>query len=867
MASPREIAEQAYALLQNALRASEARASDLDEQLKRKRVPKNRLEEQLDVLTHRLESLEAESAHWRQQAEQLEDVAEAERTKVAQLKKKLEIAESGPERLTKKEVNFWRGKVEDFDSETKGYKERLSKLLRDLMERDALIEKLQQGAGAERQEAASPAESQDSSELDALRAQLEQREQWLTELRHELHELRAERSVPEPPLETQAEFDTLRHQIASLEIALAEAHNTRAGAQADFERAKHEIEEHESAVREAEAGGERARAMLAEREHKLVELGAELEYLRKELESRDERQRTLAAALDERAYAIERFEQELGEARTLAAEQGRNAESARAELAQLRTALALAERRAADTGTELAHLQTQFAQREQQHAANEDESRQLREALADHEHKLAEQQQRLAAAEAELDQQGAALEERTRALEERDRSLEESQLTLEAVNQTLADREQQLADHERDLGQRSSVLEEQANQLREVEERRQELEEQVTRLQSELETAKAASQGSDHDLANARETLSAQSHDLSQLRAEREKLTSDLEAARARMQEVERELDSAKDQLAGLEAELKDEKEHAANMSQLANERRERVTKLTEQVEEAEERYAEADWRLGKALYFERLVERRKGLIAKLLAALRAKMKANVALKAGVDGLRTYKATAEMNQQKLLQRIEQLKSDLHEAQEAIERHQSATATAKDFAEADSRTAALEERLNTQAELIQTLESDLKAARISQKGEDEKTALIEQLQQELAMKNEVIVDLQADSDDQQRKLAKLRGSESETMRLKALTEKDRTEIDALQREVAQLREALLRNSSSGDTGAPAAELQAKLKERDNALTQLKGTLKEHETTIRHLSEAVEGWKRKYQFLAADEPEAYKNVAEK
>jgi hypothetical protein len=84
---------------------------------------------------------------------------------------------------------------------------------------------------------------------------------------------------------------------------------------------------------------------------------------------------------------------------------------------------------------------------------------------------------------------------------------------------------------------------------------------------------------------------------------------------------------------------------------------------------------------------------------------------------------------------------------------------------------------------------------------------------------------------------------------------------------LQREVAQLREALLRRSPSGDTGAPTAELQAKLKERDNALTQLKGTLKEHEATIRQLSEAAEGWKRKYQFLATDEPEAYKNVAEK
>ena len=56
--------------------------------------------------------MEAERARWEQEAGHLEEVAEAERVKVAQLKKKLEIAESGPEKLTKKEVNFWRAKAE-----------------------------------------------------------------------------------------------------------------------------------------------------------------------------------------------------------------------------------------------------------------------------------------------------------------------------------------------------------------------------------------------------------------------------------------------------------------------------------------------------------------------------------------------------------------------------------------------------------------------------------------------------------------------------------------------------------------------------------------------------------------------------------
>jgi predicted RNase H-like nuclease (RuvC/YqgF family) len=294
------------------------------------------------------------------------------------------------------------------------------------------------------------------------------------------------------------------------------------------------------------------------------------------------------------------------------------------------------------------------------------------------------------------------------------------------------------------------------------------------------------------------------------------------------------------------------------------------MTKLQEQLEEAEERHEDAKYRLGKALHFERLVKRRKGLVAKLLAALRAKMKANVALKAGLDGLRTYKAAAEMNQQKLLQRIEALKTDLREAEESAGRITN-DAAAKAAAEADqSRATALEARLNTQAEIIQTLEADLKTARLQQKAEkpdnksdDGRQHEIEQLAKELETKNQVIARLEADIDDQQRKLAKLRGSEGETTRLKALTEKDRTEIDTLQREVAQLREALARHNAGGDPG----DTSAQVRERDQTIARLMGTIKEHESNVKKLTESSESWKRKYQFLASDEPNAYKTAAEK
>ena len=159
-----------------------------------------------------------------------------------------------------------------------------------------------------------------------------------------------------------------------------------------------------------------------------------------------------------------------------------------------------------------------------------------------------------------------------------------------------------------------------------------------------------------------------------------------------------------------------------------------------------------------------------------------------------------------------------------------------------------------------------MEADLKVARAGQKSGDEKNQEIERLHKELETKNEIITKLQADTDEQQRKLAKLRGSESETLRLKAMTEKDRNSIDALEREVAQLRDALGRQKQKGggdDDGR--AELEAKLKERDNSVTRLMGTVKEHETTIKKLSESVESWKRKYEFLSTDAPDAYKTAA--
>ncbi len=176
-------------------------------------------------------------------------------------------------------------------------------------------------------------------------------------------------------------------------------------------------------------------------------------------------------------------------------------------------------------------------------------------------------------------------------------------------------------------------------------------------MSAELEQARAMLEANDRELTSMRDTLLGANREIEQLRGQIHQLDDSLvglarasrrrggaAVARARRDPLVRRAPSrsssasatkSRAQVAGLESELKDEKENAENLGEIANERRELLTKLQEKVEEAEERYEEAKYRLTKAAHFERLVKRRKGLVTKLLNALRQKQKANTALKAG----------------------------------------------------------------------------------------------------------------------------------------------------------------------------------------------------------------------------------------
>ncbi len=382
---------------------------------------------------------------------------------------------------------------------------------------------------------------------------------------------------------------------------------------------------------------------------------------------------------------------------------------------------------------------------------------------------LSDLEAQLLALRAHVEASDREIAERDRRITDLEQSVAAARDEIERTEHELGRVETERADVEQraqDLDQRRQQTEQRAHELeRELDGRSEQLDERVraqAAVSAQLEQARAMLEAGDRELASMRDTLLGANREIEQLRSQIHQLDGSLASSLARADdaaaqlslahdelrsfaerhaELERQRDEIGAQVAGLEADLKDEKENAENFGEIANERRELLTKLEEKVEEAEERYEDAKYRLTKTAHFERLVKRRKGLVTKLLNALRQKQKANTALKAGLDGLRTYKAGAEMNQQKLLQRIDSLKVEIKEAEETIARHHGTTSAKEELATSTTKVTALEQRLNAQAEVIQTLESDLKAARSLAKSGDDKNHEIERLHRELETKIE------------------------------------------------------------------------------------------------------------------------------
>ncbi len=677
MSNSREVAKEALGLLQSALEESEARVAELSAELRRKRPTKRGLEKRLEVLQHKLEKSEETRDHWKTESGHLEDLVENADAKVTQLKAKLDVAESGPDKLTKKEINYWRARAESIDEETAEYKERIKSLRQDISVRyEQLIEA--RTALSAHETSASTAEEH----AEALNAATSQTEAY-------------------------------RQEIDAL---------TAAQTQSDVERATTKVE--------------------------------------------------LDAALREQDQAQARVTQADGDAK----------KAAKAERVQTdRAAKALNKR--------LQHRNEQLKQQTAQRALLEADNARLKQEL----------KEKKESAEDLSDAKKAATAERA----QNDRS-------AEALKKQLQDREEQF----------------------------------------QQQTAERA---------------------------------------------------SLKKESARLQKELKAEKESVENLSEVANERLEQLTKTREQVEEAEERHGEAEWRLGKAQHFERLVERRKGVTSALIAALRTKSKANEALKAGVDSLRTNKSSAQEAQQKLLAQIEQLTLDLGTAKETIKAAKKTIKAAKktpppkEDTASRKRVAELEDRVATQAELIKTLGLEVgvaqeaievaKEATPAETEDAESLARVSELEARVTSQIELIKSLEDDLQmarvvqlDLTNKTTEVRTEAHNEMtqqqklsdKLLAASkddqEKSRLIIDALEREIAELRGKLADWPPGNSAGPvdPEAAADASGKAKDNS-KELMAKLKQSALKIRKLTEVANAWKRKYDFLSADAPEAYQTQA--
>ncbi len=348
--------------------------------------------------------------------------------------------------------------------------------------------------------------------------------------------------------------------------------------------------------------------------------------------------------------------------------------------------------------------------------------------------------------------------------------------------------------------------------------------EEEVATQSTSVATEPASVADSEELVEAQKQLqevSAQAQSASETLRERDAAMAELSAKHAQLES----------EVGQLKHELQEERECAENLSEVANNRLDELNKYREQHEEAQERLEEAEWRLRNSEHFERLVQRRKGLISSLITTIRAKMKANTALKAGLDSLRRYKASSQAAEQKLLSEVDRIKAELGRAKEALDQRNESAQNRRGQSESNSHIEGLERQVGSQAEVIKSLEEELKVAKLLQSDLSNKTVEAKQI---IDQKQEALDTVAADS--------------------AAGRESDRLMIDALEKELAQLRKRLSEKS---------ALVKADGKQRSNA--DQSEAIKALETKITELNEEAATWKRKYEFLSTEAPDAYQNQA--
>jgi chromosome segregation ATPase len=221
MTTSQELAEQAFALLRDALEESESQRLDLEEQLRSPSDPDTEQDRSAESLQAELAELRAERDQWKKTAGQLQDVASNERAKAKRLQKKLGVAEAGSDRVARREVNYWREQAEGFEESRQKFQQRIFELKEALKARDDQLE--EQADNQARLE-----------ELDRTNELLAERDTRIAELSATIEGLRLqgeefERRISELDSETRG----LSQQVIDAEAARNEA--CRAADQLDAE--------------------------------------------------------------------------------------------------------------------------------------------------------------------------------------------------------------------------------------------------------------------------------------------------------------------------------------------------------------------------------------------------------------------------------------------------------------------------------------------------------------------------------------------------------------------------------------------------------------------------------------------------------
>ena len=128
MAGQRKATDEAITLIRDAMKQCEQQISALQEAARGEEPSATDLDVDTATVQERLADAESKRDYWRYEAARLDSLIEDKQTRIANLKKQLRVAESGPDRVAKRELNHWREKVEQLETELNDRIERIGVL-------------------------------------------------------------------------------------------------------------------------------------------------------------------------------------------------------------------------------------------------------------------------------------------------------------------------------------------------------------------------------------------------------------------------------------------------------------------------------------------------------------------------------------------------------------------------------------------------------------------------------------------------------------------------------------------------------------------------------------------------------------------